>query len=96
MVFARVVREKLMHLRGEIRRGRCRSVSVTVVQVGVLTSASAADSSSKIITSREISFLMGSSKVGRSGKGLSCGPMKGYTISDMGASTHFLLERHFG
>lgn len=25
VVFARVVREKLMHLRGEIRRGRCRS-----------------------------------------------------------------------
>jgi hypothetical protein len=64
-----------------------------VVQVGVLTSASAAVRNSKIIISREISFLMGSSKVGRSGKGLSC---KEYTISDMGASTHFLLERHFG
>lgn len=70
MVFARIVRENLVHLRGEIRRGRCRVASVTVVQVGVLTSASAADSSSKIITSRETSFLMGSSKVGRSGKGV--------------------------
>lgn len=33
---------------------------------------------------------MGSSKVGRSGKGLSC---KEYIISDMGASTHFFISK---
>lgn len=71
-------------------------VSVTVVHVGVLTSASAADSSSKIIISREISFFMGSSKDGSFGeRGYLVATMKGYTICDMGAIRTFLLARHF-
>lgn len=71
-------------------------VSVTVVQVGLLVSASAADSSSKIITSREISFFMGSSKVGRSGKGVILWPRCKDTPFVLWAQVRtFLLARHF-
>lgn len=94
MVFARIVRENLMHLRDEIRRERCRSQASRWCRSGCsfppAQRAAAAKSSS---AGKPVSSWVPPRWVVR-GKGLSC---KEYTICDMDASTHFFIsEALFG
>lgn len=89
VVFARVVREKLMHLRGEIRRERCRLQASRWCRSGCSFPPARRSGTAKSSSAgKSVSSWVPPRWVVR-GKGLSC---KEYTICDMDASTHFFIS----
>lgn len=94
IVFARVVRENLMHLRGEIRCERCRLQASRWCRSGrSLPPAQRTAAAKSSPAGKSVSLWVPPRWVVR-GKGLSC---KEYTICDMDASTHFFIsEALFG
>lgn len=92
IVFARVVREKLMHFRGEIRRERCRLQASRWCRSGCsLPPAQRTAAAKSSPAGKSVSSWVPPRWVVRE-KGYLVATMQGYTICAMGASTHFFIS----